>query len=247
MGFLEGKVAAITGGGSGMGKACAQIFAREGAKVVVSDISGAQDQTVAEIGGSDAIATRCDISDEAQLSALVDLAVSKFGRLDAMLNVGGIGEGGMLENLEAADLDRMLNINLKGMFFGAKHAVRAMKNNGGGAIINWSSLVGITPSVGSGAYNMAKAGVAMMTKSFAIECGKYNIRSNALCPGMILTEGMGRAGYEAQPSRATINPLGRPGKAEDAGELAAFLASDRAAYINGVLIPLDGGWGCMLA
>jgi len=246
MGLLEGKVAAITGAGSGMGKACARVFAREGAMVVVSDISGTQDETREEIG-ENAVATRCDISDEAQVAALVDLAVAKFGRLDAMLNVGGIGSGALLEYLEAEDLDRMLNINLKGMFFGAKHAVRAMKQTGGGTITNWSSLAGLIPSVGSGAYNIAKAGVAMMTRNFAVECGQYNIRSNAICPGMILTEGMGRAGYEAQPKRATVNPLGRPGAAEDAGELAAFLASDRAAYLNGVLIPLDGGWGAMLA
>jgi NAD(P)-dependent dehydrogenase (short-subunit alcohol dehydrogenase family) len=246
MGFLEGKVAAITGAGSGMGKACAKIFAREGARIVISDISGAQDQTAAEIGG-DVVATRCDISDEAQVSAMIDLAVAKFGRLDAMLNVGGIGAGGLMEYLESDDLSRMLDINLKGMFFGAKHAVRAMKATGGGTITNWSSLAGLIPSAGSGAYNIAKAGVAMMTKNFAVECGKYNIRSNAICPGMILTEGMGRAGYEAQPKRATVNPLGRPGAADDAGELAAFLASDRAAYLNGVLIPLDGGWGAMLA
>ena len=246
MGILEGKVAAITGAGSGMGKACARIFAREGARIVVSDISGAQDVTQAEIGDS-AVATRCDISDEKQVAAMVDLAVTKFGRLDAMLNVGGIGSGALLEYLEEDAFDRMLNINLKGMFFGAKHAVRVMKETGGGTITNWSSLAGLTPSAGSGAYNIAKAGVAMMSRNFAIECGKYNIRSNAICPGMILTEGMGKAGYESQPKRARINPLGRPGAAEDAGELAAFLASDRAAYINGVLIPLDGGWGAMLA
>lgn len=246
MGLLEGKIAVVTGAGSGMGKACAKIFAREGAHVVVSDISGAEEQTRADIGG-DTVATRCDISDEKQVSALVDLAVAKFGRLDAMLNVGGIGAGALLEYLEEADFDRMLNINLKGMFFGAKHAVRAMKETGGGTITNWSSLVALTPSVGSGAYNIAKAGVAMMTRNFTIECGKYNIRSNAICPGMIMTEGMGKTGYESQPSRATINPLGRPGAAEDAGELAAFLASDRANYLNGVLIPLDGGWGAMLA
>jgi NAD(P)-dependent dehydrogenase (short-subunit alcohol dehydrogenase family) len=246
MGILEGKVAAITGAGSGMGKACAKVFAREGARVVISDISGAEEQTRTEIGG-DAVATQCDISDEKQVAALVDLAVAKFGRLDAMLNVGGIGSGAMLEFLEEKDFDRMLNINLKGMFFGAKHAVRVMKETGGGTITNWSSLAGLTPSAGSGAYNIAKAGVAMMTRNFAIECGKYNIRSNAVCPGMIMTEGMGRAGYESQPRRATVNPLGRPGAAEDAGELAAFLASDRANYINGVLIPLDGGWGAMLA
>jgi NAD(P)-dependent dehydrogenase (short-subunit alcohol dehydrogenase family) len=246
MGFLEGKVAVVTGAGSGMGRASAKILAREGAKVVASDISGAQDQTVAEIGG-DAIATRCDISDEAQVAALIDLAVAKFGRLDAMLNVGGIGAGGAIEFIESADLDRMLNINLKGVYFGAKHAVRAMKNNGGGAILNWSSLGGLVPSPGGGAYCMAKAGIAMMTRSFAVECGKYNIRSNAICPGLILSEGMGQAAARNNPAMAKLNPLERAGTPEEAGELAAFLVSDRAAYINGVLIPIDGGWGSKLA
>ncbi|SDC73219.1 NAD(P)-dependent dehydrogenase, short-chain alcohol dehydrogenase family [Sphingomonas sp. YR710] len=246
MGTLDGKVAIVTGAGSGMGKATAKILAREGAKVVAADISGLQEQTVAEIGAN-AIAARCDISDEAQLSALVDLAVEKFGRLDAMLNVAGIGAGGPIESMSAQDLDRMLNVNLKGMFFGAKHAVRAMKNNGGGAIINWSSLAGLIPSPNSAAYAISKAGVVMMTKSFAVECGKYNIRSNAICPGLILTEGMGQAAAKAQPDRATVNPLGRPGLPEEAGELAAFLVSDRGSYINGVAIPIDGGWGCLLA
>lgn len=246
MGFLEGKVAVVTGAGSGMGRASATILAREGAKVVISDISGAQDQTAAEIGGG-AIATRCDISDEGQVAALIDLAVSKFGRLDAMLNVGGIGAGGAIEFIETADLDRMLNINLKGVYFGAKHAVRAMKNNGGGAILNWSSLGGLIPSPNGGAYCMAKAGIAMMTRSFAVECGQYNIRSNAICPGLILSEGMGQAAAKHNPGMATLNPLGRAGTPEEAGELAAFLVSDRAAYINGVLIPIDGGWGSKLA
>jgi NAD(P)-dependent dehydrogenase (short-subunit alcohol dehydrogenase family) len=245
MRFLEGKVAVVTGAGSGMGKATAKILAREGALVVVCDISGAQDDTAAQLGG-DAIAAHCDIRDESQVSAVIDLAVAKFGRLDAMLNVAGIGEGGPLESLEEVDLQRMLDINLKGMFFGAKHAVRAMKATGGGAIVNWSSLAGLIPSPNSGAYAISKAGVAMMTQSFAVEAGKYNIRSNAICPGLILTEGMGQAAARAAPDRVTRNPLGRAGLPEEAGELAAFLVSDRAAYINGVLIPLDGGWGCMM-
>jgi len=246
MGILEGKVAVVTGAGSGMGKATAKILAREGAKVVLSDISGAQDQTAADIG-ENAIATHCDISDEAQIAALIDLAVSKFGKLDAMLNVAGIGVGCPIEMLEEKDLDVMLKINLKGMFFGTKHAVRAMKNSGGGAIVNWSSLAGLIPSPGSGAYAMAKAGVAMMTKSFAVECGKYNIRTNAVCPGLILTEGMGQLAAKHTPEKLTVNPLGRGGQSEEVGELAAFLVSDKAAYINGVLIPVDGGWGCLLA
>jgi NAD(P)-dependent dehydrogenase (short-subunit alcohol dehydrogenase family) len=246
MGFLEGKVAVVTGAGSGMGKATAQVMAREGAIIVACDISGAQNQTVAELGGK-AIAAQCDVADEAQVSAAIDLAVAKFGRVDAMLNVAGIGSGGPIEKLEAADLKHMLDVNLMGMFFGAKHAVRAMKETGGGAIVNWSSLAGLIPSPNSGAYAISKAAVVMMTQSFAVEAGKYKIRSNAICPGVILTEGMGLPVLKINPQRALGNPLGRAGLPEEAGELAAFLVSDRGSFINGALIPLDGGWSCMLA
>ena len=246
MGFLEGKVAVVTGAGGGMGKATAQVLAREGAIIVACDISGAQDQTVAELGG-DAIAAQCDIADEAQVSAVIDLAVAKFDRIDAMLNVAGIASGGPIESQEATGLQRMLDVNLMGMFFGTKHAVRAMKETGGGAIVNWSSLAGLIPSPNSGAYAISKAAVVMMTQCFAVEAGKYKIRSNAICPGVILTEGMGLPALKHNPERAVGNPLGRAGLPEEAGELAAFLVSDRAAFINGVLIPLDGGWSCMLA
>lgn len=246
MGFLEGKVAVVTGAGSGMGKATAQVLAREGAIIVACDISGAQDKTAAELGG-DAIAAQCDIADEAQVAAAIDLAVARFGKVDAMLNVAGIAAGGPIESLEGAELKRMLDVNLMGMFFGTKHAVRVMKETGGGAIVNWSSLAGLIPSPNSGAYAISKAAVVMMTQSFAAEAGKYNIRTNAICPGVILTEGMGLPVLRNNPARAVANPLGRAGMPEEAGELAAFLVSDRGSFINGALIPLDGGWSCMLA
>jgi NAD(P)-dependent dehydrogenase (short-subunit alcohol dehydrogenase family) len=245
MGFLEGKIAVVTGAGSGMGKASAKILAREGAKVILADISGAQEQTAAEIGAA-AIAARCDTSDEAQVAAVIELAVSKFGRLDAILNVAGIGVGAAIDDTDEKDLDRLIAINQKGVYFGAKHAARAMKNNGGGAIINWSSIGGLIPSPHSGAYCMTKAAVTMLTRSFAIECGKDNIRCNAICPGLMLTEGMGQAARN-NPGLAALAPLGRAGLPEEAGELAAFLASDRAAYITGALIPIDGGWSNRMA
>jgi NAD(P)-dependent dehydrogenase (short-subunit alcohol dehydrogenase family) len=246
MGFLEGKIAVVTGAGSGMGKASAKILAREGAKVILADISGAQEQTAAEIGDA-AIPTRCDTSDEAQVSAVIELAVAKFGRLDAILNVAGIGIGAAIDDTSEQDLDRLIGINQKGVYFGAKHAARAMKDNGGGAIINWSSIGGLIPSPHSGAYCMTKAAVTMMTRSFAIEMGKYNIRCNAICPGLMLTEGMGQAAARNNPALAALAPLGRAGQPEEAGELAAFLASDRAAYITGALIPIDGGWSNRMA
>lgn len=247
MGLLEGKVAVITGAGSGMGKASARIFASEGAKLVISDISGAEEQTASEIGGSDIIAMPCDVSNESQVITLVERAVKQFGRLDAILNVGGVASGGLIETIEEAELDRIMNINFKGVFWGTKHAVRAMKDNGGGSIINWSSLAGLVPSPYAQVYSASKAAVAQLTKSTAVECGPYNIRANAICPGLIITEGMGSAALASDATKPTRNPLGRAGTADDAGDLAAFLASDKATYLNGVVIPLDGGWGIKLA
>ena len=246
MGLLDGKVAVVTGAGSGMGRACATIFAREGARLVISDISGAEEQTAASIDG-EVVAMHCDVSQEAQVAALVEAAVKKFGRIDAMLNVGGISFGGLIESVEEPDFDRVIDVNLKGVFWGVKHAVRAMKDTGGGSIVNWSSLAGLVPSFGANVYSASKAAVVQLTKSTAIEYGPHNIRANAICPGMIATEGMGAMALKYDPTKATRNPLGRAGSPEDAGELAAFLASDRASYLNGVIIPLDGGWGIKLA
>jgi NAD(P)-dependent dehydrogenase (short-subunit alcohol dehydrogenase family) len=246
MGLLDGKVAVITGAGSGMGKAAAKIFAREGARLVISDVSGAEQQTAADIDG-DVVARACNVADEDQVAALVAAAVSTYGRLDAMLNVAGIGVSGRLDDLEESELDRVFSINFKGVVFGCKHAVLAMKNNGGGTIINWSSLSGMIPAPGAVAYATSKAGVVHLTKAIAVEYGPANIRANALCPGVIPTEGMGAASMAKTPTKALRNPLGRAGKPEDAGELAAFLASDRANYLNGVIIPLDGGWSCTMA
>jgi NAD(P)-dependent dehydrogenase (short-subunit alcohol dehydrogenase family) len=245
MGLLDGKVAVITAAGSGMGRASAQVFAREGAKLVVSDISGAQEQTAAEIGG-DVVVRHCDVADEAQVAALVQAALDRFGRIDAMLNVAAIPCGEMIEDIEEEHFDRAINIMLKGVFWGGKHAIRAMKDSGGGTIINWSSVAGIMPTFGASVYSAAKAGVIQFTQSIAIEYGARNIRANAICPGMIPTQ-MGAPVLAMRPSFGTINPLGRPGTAEDAGELAAFLASDKANYLNGVVIPLDGGWTKKLA
>lgn len=246
MGLLDGKVAVVTGAGSGMGKASAQIFAREGARLVISDISGAEEQTAAGIDG-EVVARHCDVSKEDQVSALIATAVEKFGRLDALLNVGGISFGGLIESVEEPDFDRVIDVNLKGVFWGTKYAVRAMKETGGGSIVNWSSLAGLVPSFGANVYSASKAAVVQLTKSTAVEYGPHNIRANAICPGMIATEGMGAMALKHDPGKAARNPLGRAGTSEDAGELAAFLASDRASYLNGVIIPLDGGWGIKLA
>ena len=245
MGELDGKVAVITGAGSGMGKSSARIFVREGARVVAGDISGAEKETAAELGEA-VIPFHCDVSIEDDVAAMIDEAVKEFGRVDAMLNVAGVGAGGPLADLDMADYDRVLDVDLRGVLHGTKHAIRAMQDHGG-SIINWSSLAGLNASPMSAVYSTAKAGVVAVTKATALEYGPAGIRANVICPGVILTEIMGAGWQTFAPELAQKAPLGRAGRSEEVAELASFLASDRASYLSGCVIPADGGWSCQLA
>jgi NAD(P)-dependent dehydrogenase (short-subunit alcohol dehydrogenase family) len=245
MGELDGKVAVITGAGSGMGKASARIFVREGARVVAGDISGAEKDTAAELGDA-VVPFHCDVSIEDDVAAMIAEAVKGFGRVDAMLNVAGVGAGGPLADLDMADYDRVLDVDLRGVLHGTKHAIRAMQD-GGGSIINWSSLAGLNASPMSAVYSTAKAGVVAVTKATALEYGPAGIRANVICPGVILTEIMGAGWQTFAPELAEKAPLGRAGRSEEVAELASFLASERASYLSGCVIPADGGWSCQLA
>ena len=245
MGELDGKVAVITGAGSGMGKSSARIFVREGAQVVAGDISGAEKDTAAELGDA-VVPFHCDVSIEDDVAAMIEQAVKEFGRVDAMLNVAGVGAGGPLADLDMADYDRVLDVDLRGVLHGTKHAIRAMQD-GGGSIINWSSLAGLNASPMSAVYSTAKAGVVAVTKATALEYGAAGIRANVICPGVILTEIMGAGWQTFAPELAEKAALGRAGRSEEVAELASFLASDRASYLSGCVIPADGGWSCQLA
>lgn len=247
MGILDGKVAVITGAGSGMGRGSCQVFAREGAKVVAADISGKQEDTVSEIGGSDILAVHCDVSKEAQVEAMVKAAMDTWGRVDAVLNVGGVADGGPIVDMTEDRIDFIYQVNYKGVYWGTKYALRAMKDSGGGSIVNWSSLAGYIPSPYSSVYSSLKAAVAHLTKCTVLEGGPIKVRANAICPGMIATEGMGNQALAMDPTKEFRAPIGRSGKPQEAGELAAFLSSDRGSFINGVIIPFDGGWACRLA
>lgn len=247
MGILDGKVAVITGAGSGMGRGSCEVFVREGARVVAADISGKQEQTVADIGGSDIVAFQCDVSKEDQVEAMIQAAISKFGRVDAVLNVGGIADGGPIVDTTEDRIDRIYAVNYKGVYWGTKYGLRAMKDSGGGSIVNWSSLAGVIPSPYSSVYSSLKAAVAHLTKCTVIEGGPIKVRANAICPGMVATEGMGNQALTMDPTKEFRAPIGRSGKPHEAGELAAFLSSDRGSFINGVVIPFDGGWHCRLA
>ncbi|HEY8545388.1 MAG TPA: SDR family oxidoreductase [Acidimicrobiales bacterium] len=244
MGFLDGKVAVITGAGSGMAKASVKVFVREGAKVVAADISGAEKDTAEEVGG-DVVPVHCDVTQEADLEAAVATAVEQFGRLDVMCNVAGIAEGMMTADITTEHYERTLDVNLRGVLFGMKHAIKAMLAGGdGGVIVNWSSVGGLGGSSFTSVYNAAKHGVIGATKCAAVEYGSQGIRVNALCPGFIHTEIMGR---HAPPGMLERSPLGRGGQAHEVAEVAAFLASDRASYVSGAIIPVDGGWSAKIA
>lgn len=241
MGELDGKVAVITGAGSGMGRASAQVFVREGAKVLAVDVSGNQDETAAALGAG-VVPFKCDVSVEAEVEAMFAAALEAFGRVDAVLNVAGVGSAGMLADLDLAEYERVMGINLRGVVLGTKHGIRTMLPTGGGAIVNWSSIGGMGPSVGTSAYCMAKAGVISVTKSAAIEYGRKGIRANAICPGFVETSLTGGPGSGAHfPKLIEGSALKRAGQAEEVGEVACFLASDRASFVTGAVIPVDGG------
>ena len=241
MGELDGKVAVITGAGSGMGRASTKVFVREGAQVLAVDISGREKETADECGDA-VVPFHCDVSNEAEVEAMFAAALDRFGRVDAMLNVAGIAAGGMLVDVSLDEYTRILNVNLQGVLLGTKHAVRAMLPTGGGAIVNWSSIGGLNASPGTSVYSVSKAGVVALTKAAAVEYGPQGVRANAICPGFIETEMSGGPGAgERFPQLIQGSALKRAGQPEEVAELASFLVSDRASYITGAIIPIDGG------
>ena len=248
MGYLDGKVAVITGAGSGMGRASAQVFVREGAKVLAADISGRQDDTASELGVG-VVGFRVDVTKEPEVEAMFAAAMEAFGRVDAALNVAGIGGAQPLADITLDEYDRVMAVDLQGVMLGTKHAIRTMLPTGGGVILNWSSIGGMNASwMPTSVYSAAKAGVIAFTKAAAVEYGKKGIRANAICPGFIETEMSGGKGAgEKYPHLINGSALKRAGQPEEVAEVAAFLASDRASYLTGAVVPVDGGSTANLA
>jgi NAD(P)-dependent dehydrogenase (short-subunit alcohol dehydrogenase family) len=248
MGELDGKVAVITGTGSGMGRAAARTFVREGARVLVADISGRRVQQTADELGDAAVPFRGDVSVEAEVVAMFAAAVEAFGRVDAVLNVAGIGHKGRFADVPLAEYERIVAVNMTGVLLGTQHAIRTMVPTGGGAIVNWASGAGLGASYGLGIYGASKAGVISLTKSAAVEHGAEGIRANVICPGLIETEMSGGPGSGVHyPDLVEWTALKRAGQPEEVAEVASFLASDRASYVTGAVVPVDAGSSARVA
>jgi NAD(P)-dependent dehydrogenase (short-subunit alcohol dehydrogenase family) len=247
MGELDGKVAVITGAGSGMAKASVKVFVREGARVVAADISGAEKDTAAEVGGV-VLPVHCDVTKEAEVEALMEAAIEEFGRVDAVLNVAGVADGVPLVELDMAAYDRLMDVNLRGVFLGMKYGIRAMlASGGGGSIINWSSVGGLNGNAYTAVYNASKHAVIGATKSAAIEYGPKGIRVNVICPGYVRPEIMSKDAEAHMPEIVLKAALQRGGLPHEVAEVGSFLASDRASFVTGAVIAVDGGWSARLA
>jgi NAD(P)-dependent dehydrogenase (short-subunit alcohol dehydrogenase family) len=244
---LEKKVALITGGTSGIGRAAALAFAREGAKVVIAGRRSEEgNQVAAELQalGAEAIFIQTDVSVEAQVVHLVDETVKTYGKLDVLFNNAGVeGTFGVpLHEIENATYDQLFNINVKGLFWVQKYASKAMLASGGGSIVNTSSIAGQIGFAGASLYDASKHAVEGITKTAALELAKSGIRVNAVAPGAIKTDMADRALGAYQDHVATLHPLGRLGQPEEVAEAVVFLASDRASFITGQSLAVDGGF-----
>jgi NAD(P)-dependent dehydrogenase (short-subunit alcohol dehydrogenase family) len=249
MAELDGKVAVITGGASGIGEASARLFVNEGARVVIADMQQDRGEALAAELRDAAIFVSCEVRQEEQVKATVDAAVSAWGRLDCMFNNAGFGGAlGPLEDIPVDEFDMTFDVLVKGVFLGMKHATPVLRKQGGGSIINTGSIAGVTAGRGPLVYSAAKAAVIQMSKTAAMPLGEDSIRVNCICPGAIPTplsaNTVGRPDSlieERLDSYVVQQPIPRAGQPDDIAQMALFLASDRSSFVTGQAIVVDGG------
>jgi NAD(P)-dependent dehydrogenase (short-subunit alcohol dehydrogenase family) len=236
---LTGKVAIVTGGSSGIGRATAELFVSEGARVVIADVAVEEGQELAASLGDAAAFKRTDVAEVDQVQALVDFATGTFGGLDVMFNNAGVASSfrRFLRD-DLRDLERVLAVNLMGVIFGSQRAARYMAAHGGGSIINTSSIGGLTGGGPPVAYRASKAAVVAFSRIIATDLAEYGVRVNCVAPGHIPT---GITTYDLGPVIRLDQPLQRQGTPRDVAEAVLFLASERAAQITGITVPVDGG------
>src|SRR5207244_958338 len=252
---VKDKVSIITGAASGIGKATSLVFAREGAKVMCADVNAggaeAVARQIADTGG-EAESIKVDVSVEADVKNMISQTVARWGRLDILYNNAGIGYGMPVTQVPESEWDRLMGINLRGVFLGCKHAIPEMLKNGGGAIVNTASDAGLRGSAFLSAYCASKGGVVLLTKSLAAEWSGLGIRINCVCPGVIQTpildpfiaqmqQTSGSTAEQLWQEMGAMHPIGRVGQPDEVAKAVTFLACDEASFITGVALPVDGG------
>jgi len=248
---VKGKVAIVTGGAGGLGKAHSSLLAKEGAKVVVTDTNEAQGKKVVEeikSQGGEAIFIKHDVSSEKEWERVIRETLKRFGKLDILVNNAGVNVWKSIEDTSLEEWQWLMSINLNGVFLGTKYAMGAMKKSGGGSIINISSAAGIIGTLDTSAYHASKGGVRIFTKAAALECSKagydYNIRVNSIHPGVIKTamvQGL-LEDEEKMKNALSWHPIGHFGEPEDIAYGVLYLASDESKFVTGAELVIDGGW-----
>ncbi len=252
---LEGKTAVITGAASGIGAATAERFVAEGARVVIADIQDDIGEAVAAGLGDHAVYRHCDVIEEADVRGAIEEATRRWGRLDVLFNNAGFaGVAGPIEEVTTESYDNTMNVLLRSVFYGMKHAAPIMKEQRSGSIISTASVCGIQAGIGPHLYTAAKAGVVSLTESAALEFAEWNVRVNAICPGYIATQlaaGRSLSDVSAEEAARRLDltrdivkdsqPIARMGEPEDIAAIALFLASDESVWMTGTAQVMDGG------
>ncbi|WP_423797929.1 SDR family NAD(P)-dependent oxidoreductase [Neobacillus sp. SAB-20_R2A] len=240
---LNNRVAIVTGGASGIGEYTVREMVKEGAKVIIADLDKEKgNQLSQELHQTNVIYSYCDVTDETQIEQLINLAVSKFGRIDILFNNAGLGTASPVTDLALEDWHKVLGVNLDSVFLTAKHTIPVMKRTGGGSIVNNASILGHVGQLNAAAYSASKGAVVNLTKTLAIEYATENIRVNTVCPGYIETPFISHFDEQKRDQLISLHPMGRFGRPHEIAKAVVFLASDDASFITGTSLVVDGGY-----